>query len=379
MKREIIIERNEEKGKMTASFHYQEDLIRLIKRIPGAEFDPALKVWNFPERWDTLTVLFDTFKGIAWIDISQLVDKRFNEPKKVTKEKYPELPQLDEHKEEELDRFVRYMFSKRYSESTVRVYSDAMRVYLRFHYDKEIEELTNQDLIRFNNEYILAQGLSRSFQNQVVNAIRLFYRKVRNHSMELDQMERPKNGHYLPVIFSVSEVEKLFSVTENLKHRLMLMMIYSSGLRRGELLRMEIRDIDSDRMVIHVREAKGFKDRIVPLSSFLLDELRAYYRTYRPKKYLFEGLSGDQYSERSLQHVFRAAVQKAGIKKECRLHTLRHSYATHLLESGVNLRYIQELLGHKSPKTTEIYTHVSSEGIRKVESPLDRMFKNKRT
>lgn len=375
MRREIVLTRNEAEGKMTAAFDYHEELIPLIKRIPGARYDPELRVWNFPEQRNTLSLLFQVFKGVAWINIRELGLASYNKKTEVRVEKRIELPQLDEQKEEELDQFVRYMLSRRYSDNTVKTYAEAMRVFLRFHSKKPTESLCNSDVLRFNTEYILAQGLSRSYQNQVVNAIRLFFRKVRNHSMEVEQLERPKNGSYLPVVLSISEVEKLFSVTENLKHRLMLMMIYSSGLRRGELLRMEIRDIDSDRMVIHVREAKGFKDRLVPLSRHLLDELREYYRLYRPKKYLFEGQSGDQYSERSLQHVFTAAVQKAGIKKDCRLHTLRHSYATHLLESGVHLRYIQELLGHKSPKTTEIYTHVSSEGIRKVESPLDRMFK----
>ena len=153
----------------------------------------------------------------------------------------------------------------------------------------------------------------------------------------------------------------------------MLSLIYSAGLRRSELLNLKNLDIDSKRMLISVRNAKGMKDRMVPLSPTILEMLREYYMQYKPKDYLFEGQYGDRYSERSLELVLKKAVNHAGIKKNVHLHMLRHSYATHLMEAGTHLRHIQELLGHKSPKTTQIYTHVSREEISKIISPLDRL------
>jgi integrase/recombinase XerD len=265
--------------------------------------------------------------------------------------------------------------SKRYSKNTVKVYQEALQVFLRFFQDKQVEQITNADIVNFNNTYILKKKLSSSYQNQVINAIRLFYRKIEHRQLDIDGLERPRREKKLPEIFSLDEIQRLFEATENVKHRTILMLIYSAGLRRGEVLNLQPRDIDSQRMVIHIHGGKGKKDRIVPLSTVILEQLRTYYITYRPKVYLFEGQAGGQYSERSIQLVFVQAKAKAGIKKNSSLHTLRHSYATHLLESGVNLRYIQELLGHSSPKTTQIYTHVTSEGIRKIESPLDRLYK----
>jgi len=153
----------------------------------------------------------------------------------------------------------------------------------------------------------------------------------------------------------------------------MLSLIYSAGLRRSELLHMKIKDIDSQRMQLRILHSKGRKDRITPLSETALKLLRQYYLKYKPKDYLFEGQQGEQYSERSLALVLKNACLKAGIKKKVNLHMLRHSYATHLLEGGTDLRYIQELLGHKSSRTTEIYTHVSQKAINKIISPLDKL------
>lgn len=153
----------------------------------------------------------------------------------------------------------------------------------------------------------------------------------------------------------------------------MLSLIYSAGLRRSELLNLKIKDIDSKRMLININAAKGMKDRIAPLSETVLNLLRAYYTEYTPKEYLFEGQKGEKYSERSLALVLKKGAHLAGIQKNINLHMLRHSYATHLLENGTDLRYIQELLGHKSSKTTEIYTHVSRSAISKIKSPIDKL------
>ena len=185
-------------------------------------------------------------------------------------------------------------------------------------------------------------------------------------------MERPRKGSPLPNVLSKEDVAKLLSGTENIKHKAILSLIYSCGLRRSELLNMQITDIDSKRNVINIRHAKGDKDRIVPLSEKILSLLRDYFKQYRPQKWLFEGqIAGTQYTETSLNHLFQRAKNKAQMKMPCTLHTLRHCYATHLLEAGTDIRYIQALLGHKHSKTTEIYTHVTTKSIQKIKSPFD--------
>ena len=177
----------------------------------------------------------------------------------------------------------------------------------------------------------------------------------------------------MPKVLAAEEVALIINSLDNLKHKCMMSLIYSAGLRRSELLNMRVSDIDSKRMQLLIRKSKGGKDRITPLSTTVLELLREYYLQYRPKQYLFEGQDGTQYSERSLALALKRGCKLAGISKNVNLHMLRHSYATHLLETGTDLWYIQELLGHKSSRTTEIYTHVSQKAIDKIQSPLDKL------
>ena len=192
--------------------------------------------------------------------------------------------------------------------------------------------------------------------------------------MEVDFIQRPRREKRLPNVLSKNEVKSILEAPTNLKHRAMLSLIYACGLRRSELLSLTKFDIDSKRMVVIIRMAKGKKDRIVPLSPKILSLLRDYYKSYNPKEFLFEGQGGGKYSEKSLENVFKQSLLKANNKKPVTLHWLRHSYATHLLESGTDLRYIQDLLGHKSSKTTEIYTHASTKSIEHIKSPFDDLF-----
>lgn len=366
---------------LVIEFTYNVELIRLIRSFQGARFDRDKRVWKLYEQESTLTLLQNLFEGKALIEkqFSKLTETALDNKLEVdqlnSRSQQKALPELSPTNRHYLHQFKEYLISKRYSKNTVKVYHEALQVFLRFFQDKQVEQITNADIVKFNNTYILKKKLSSSYQNQVMNAIRLFYRKIKHRQLDIDVLERPRREKKLPEIFSMEEIQRLFEATENLKHRTILMLIYSAGLRRGEVLNLQPRDIDSQRMIIHIHGGKGKKDRIVPLSTVILEQLRTYYIAYRPKVYLFEGQAGGQYSERSIQLVFVQAKVKAGLKKNSSLHTLRHSYATHLLESGVNLRYIQELLGHSSPKTTQIYTHVTSEGIRKIESPLDKLYK----
>jgi len=368
---EIIIDGHKH---LKCSFDFSRVIFEEMRNFPNSKWEAAQRFFLIRDEGDTMNILFQKFKGKAWIE---RLKYRVNPDVNATLVKEPkcELNPLNSVQDDYIQKFRRYMRMRRYSENTIKTYTDALSVFLRYCDSKEIDQISNLDLINFNNDYILAKKRSSSYQNQVINAVRLFFEKIENRKLELETIERPKNGKYLPEIFSLEEVERLLSGTENLKHRCILMLIYSAGLRRGELLRLKPRDIDSNRMVIHIHGSKGKKDRIVPLSEVALEHLRNYYCEYRPKEFLFEGQNGGMYGERSIQSIFIQAKDRAKITKHSSLHTLRHSYATHLLESGVNLRFIQELLGHSSPKTTQIYTHVSSDGIRKIQSPLDKIFK----
>ena len=270
-----------------------------------------------------------------------------------------------------IETFKRYLLSKRYSPNTINTYSEALKSFLTFCNTKAIKDITNEDVILYNNDYILKHNLSSSYQNQIVNAIKLYFKIVKETAIDIDKIHRPKREKVLPNVLSKEEVLKIIDSTENLKHKTLLALIYSAGLRISEALNMRPKDIDSVRMLIHVKNAKGKKDRYTLLSEKVLQLLREYYTIYKPKDYLFEGQFGGMYSSRSAQVILKQVAEKAGIKKPITLHTLRHSFATHLLESGTDLRYIQDLLGHSSPKTTMIYTHVTNDSLKKIKNPFD--------
>ena len=326
-------------------FEKNAELIARIKSIAGSRWSPSLGVWHLPDT-----------------DENRL---RF---------KLPLLSTTTPSEEGiiQIEKFKQWLLSKRYSPSTIKTYSEALKSFLIFFREKPIEEITNEDVIVYNNEYILKNKLSSSYQNQIVNAIKLFFQTIRDTKMIVDKIHRPKRSKVLPNVLSKEEIKLILNAHSNIKHKMMLSLIYSCGLRRSELINLKPLDIDSKRNIVLLKNAKGKKDRITPLSPIILEMLRNYYNGYKPKTWLFEGqIVGEQYSEQSLQSVLKQALQKAGITKPVTLHWLRHSYATHLLESGTDLRYIQELLGHSSSKTTEIYTHVSTKSIQQIKSPFD--------
>jgi site-specific recombinase XerD len=221
--------------------------------------------------------------------------------------------------------------------------------------------------------HIVQRNRSISYQNQFINAIKKYLEVTLGNRYNILGIERPRKKYTLPAVLSRGEVKVLLDKTTNWKHRAILSLIYSAGLRRSELLHLRLSDVDSKRMVLHIRSGKGNKDRIVGLSPRVLDLLRKYYLIYRPSHYLFEGQKGGKYSDGSVGKIFQQAKNRAGIKIPGGVHILRHSFATHLHERGYDIRIIQELLEHKSSKTTEIYTHISTSSIRKVISPLDEL------
>lgn len=297
-----------------------------------------------------------------------------NDPKKPEVGPQKEKPVLPEVRAADIEQLATWMRHKHYSEGTIKVYTDCVRVFFQQQPDKDPKTLTREDFIMFCKKHILDRALSFTYQNQFVNALKLFLYKVHGVSVNTDFLERPRRESKLPNVLSKEEVQQILHNTTNPKHKLMLSIAYGCGLRVGEVLNLRPQDIDRVRRCIHIKLAKGFKDRVVPLPSLVENQLDPYLKSYSPKTWLFEGdTSGVQYSERSLQQVLKKTVYLSSIGKPVTMHWLRHSYATHLMESGVDTRYIQVLLGHKSIKTTEIYTHVSTHKINHITSPLDSL------
>jgi len=281
-------------------------------------------------------------------------------------------PDFEKYVQNQLQKFVDYLRYKNYSKVTIKAYENLVYHFL-MQTKKQVEHITIEDIEIYNKHYIIEKRYSLSYQNQLINAIKLFFIRINNIHFDVKDIERPRKSTYLPTVLSQKEIKQIFKNIDNLKHLTILSLIYSSGLRIGEALRLKVKDIDSERNIIFIQQSKGHKDRVVGLSPKLLTLLRTYYKKYRPKEYLFEGQNGGMYTASSVRQVFKRACKKAGIHKPVRVHSLRHSYATHLLELGTDIRYIQDILGHKDPKTTMIYTHVTNKEIKKIISPFDML------
>jgi len=353
-------------------FNYNDTLIGKVKKLPGSRWSMTMKCWHIANEPNITNKLLDLFKGIAFIDYAAMKGKKTSKTEQNNGTKLLPSEEQDHELIKELKKWMEY---RRYSSSTIKTYCGALLVFMRFLKPKPIKEANNNDIIRFTNEYILSNRLSSSYQNQAINAIKLFFKQVLQSKIDVEKIERPRHEHKLPNVLSKEEVKAILQSPANLKHKAMLSLIYACGLRRSELLQLKPEHIDSKRGLLIIKQGKGKKDRVVPISEKIIEMLRGYYEIFRTKNWLFEGqLIGEQYSEKSLESVLKQSLKKAGINKPVTLHWLRHSYATHLLESGTDLRYIQELLGHKSSKTTEIYTHVSTKSLQKIKSPYDDLF-----
>ena len=352
-------------------FAFHEAIQEKLKSI-GATWSKSYNCWHFENTPVNFKSIIPAFKGLAWIDQSELYETVRKLREKPKAEKKGPLP-LPAATEESLKKFTQWMHSRNYSPNTIKTYTDAIRVF--FHWvAKSPEEIVNRDITLFNNQYILSKELSRNYQNQVVNALKLFFKTEYNQHLQTEKIERPKREKKLPNVLSKEEVKAILNALTNEKHKTMLSLIYACGLRRSELLHLKLGDVDSKRKLLHIKQSKGRKDRIVPISDRTIEMLRAYFINFKPKTYLFEGQTPDTpYSARSLELVLKKGIKISGVNKPASLHWLRHSYATHLLEQGTDLRYIQELLGHNSSKTTEIYTHVTAKNLQNIVSPFDNL------
>lgn len=355
---ELAKETYQGKDELLFKFPFNKELNELIRKLEGIRWSGTLRSWHLPYTEDALKEAENLFS-------------KNNFSFTITDNRKPAKIILSDEINNKILKFKSWMRSKRYAENTISTYLDALLVFLRFNVGKSLVEINNDDLIRFNNEYILENKFSSSFQNQVVNAVKLFFRTIENKILDISLIHRPRREKLLPNVLSKEEMKSILEAPSNLKHKAMLSVIYSCGLRRSELLNLKINEVDSKRKLLIIKQSKGKKDRIIPLSEKIIVLLREYYKLYKPKVWLFEGQFGGMYSEKSLANVLKQSLAKSNIKKPVSLHWLRHSYATHLLEAGTDLRYIQEILGHSSSKTTEIYTHVSTKSLQNIKSPFD--------
>ncbi len=262
---------------------------------------------------------------------------------------------------------------KGYSPNTIRSYCNEFHQLLRLLGKRSVNELTKEQIMSYLLWLLEKQGHSETKVHTTVNTIKFYFEQVLGKEKAFYDLPRPKKPFKLPAVLAEEEIIKLIQKLSNLKHKAILMTGYAAGMRVSEIIHLQIADIDSKRMMIHIHGAKGKKDRMVPLSKKLLETLRAYYRLYKPKRYIFENPAGGMYSIRSAQQILHDAKEQAGITKKGSIHMLRHSYATHLMEGGTDIRIIQELLGHNSIRTTMLYTHVSKKDLGRIESPLDKL------
>lgn len=358
-------------AKIAIRFPYNFTVKEYLKELNGVYWSTTLKSFYIDFNKEQFKLLYEHLRAKElFVDYSLI---QFHETLPKEEKIVLEVPKTQSHHQKLIATFGGWMEQKRYSASTINTYSSMLDLFFRYHTDKSIEDITEMDIVLFNQHYILRNHYSATYQNQLVNALKLFYQKYNNTHLRLETIERPKSAKKLPEVMSMAEVAALLQSIKNLKHRTLLSLVYAGGLRIGEALSLTLRDIDSKRMMLHLKNAKGKKDRYVPLSPKIFELIRTYYKAYIPKNYLFEGATGGQYDPSSARAIFHRAVASAGIHKHVTLHTLRHSYATHLLESGTDIRLIQELLGHNDPKTTMIYTHVSTSSLQKIENPFDKL------
>lgn len=272
-----------------------------------------------------------------------------------------------------LEKYVELLRLKNYSENTLTVYRNWFSIFLKNFPNKKPSAITKEEIMELLMRYKNSKAWSATGQNQLVSSIKFFYEKVLNRTVEMYEIPRAQKPFQLPSVFAEEEIKKIILATENLKHRTMICLAYAGGLRVSEIVNLKLKDIDSKRMVITLRQGKGKKDRQVMLSEKLLILFREYFKEYKPVIWLFEGVKNMQYSARSVQEVIQQAKKKAGVNKKGSIHALRHSFATHLLEGGTDLLSIKALLGHNSLRTTMIYTHVSKNHLSKIQSPLDKL------
>ena len=333
-------------------FEYDQELKNALrKKFSSARWSASKKSWYLPDL--------------------PVVRRELNIPERNAI--YEKIVHIHPSNQQAYQQFYDQLCLKQYSPSTIRVYMAEFKHLLDLLKDYPVQNLNAKRLKDYFLYCIKIEKMGERKMNGKINAIKFFFEQVLHQPKMFFDIPRPKKPITLPKMLSKAEVKRVFKVTTNLKHVIALQLCYGMGLRVSEVVNIKVTNVDSDCMLVHIQGAKGKKDRYVPLPESLLPKLREYYKLYRPKEYLLQGQYGGAYASSSLQQVFKKAMRKAGIKKQIGIHGLRHSYATHLLESGADMRFIQELLGHHSIKTTQIYTKVTPQSLARVKSPLDSL------
>ena len=339
-------------------FYFNDLIIEKLKSI-SASWSQTKKCWCLKNSEENLALILELFKDVTKVDVSKIPKKtRFKRDLTTAEKKI-------------LNNFYLFLKGKRYSQSTIQTYTFFIADFINFHTKTPLEELTNRDVELFIETVFIERNYSVSSQRQFISALKIFtvfYPQIKINNLSL---ERPKKSRTLPSVLSQEEVLRIIQYTQNIKHRAILTLLYSCGLRIGELINLKLADFHVERKQLIVKKGKGRKDRYVSLADSFLPLLSNYYHSYKPTIYFVEGQNGGKYSAESIRSFLRKSCKKAGIRKLVTPHTLRHSYATHLLENGVDLRYIQTLLGHSKPETTMIYTHVQRKDLMEIQNPLD--------
>ncbi|MDB5190464.1 MAG: tyrosine-type recombinase/integrase [Segetibacter sp.] len=378
---ELSIQHHNGSYRIFTYFGYHRGINQIIKSISGAKYSTSKKAWHLPVLKEAVVQLSVKTKDIAVVDTSRL-KQQLEALKKDARNKESRTTATTENllpsNQFAFDQYIQTLVLQQKAESTIKTYKNEFLQYLKHLKNHPANEM---DLNRIKNYFtycFTTLNLSVPTVYNRINALKLYYEVVLGREKFFIELPRPKRALTLPRVLGENELTRLFNALPNLKHKAILFTAYSAGLRVSEVTAMQLTHVDSDRMQLFIKCAKGKKDRYASLSPVVLDILRAYIRQakIKPLKYVFEGQQpGVRYSTRSAQKVFEAAKNKAGITKEITFHGLRHSFATHLLEKGIDVKFIQELLGHFDIKTTMRYIHVRKEQLVNIVSPIDDIFK----
>lgn len=388
MSKEIVLHIAEHRGKerLFTGFNYDAALNHIIRQISNARWSQSKKQWYFPAKREVVDQIIKNTKDIAVVNVSKLSAQLKSRKAQQQQIHIPVLQPngmqdvsyfITEENLGELQRFIQQLKLKAYSPSTIRTYRNEFTQLLQLLGRINVKDLEPEHLKRYML-YCVTKGLSENTIHSRLNALKFYFEQVLGREKFFWEIPRPKKPLTLPRLLNEHELAKLFNAVANKKHKAMLFTAYSAGLRVSEIVNLKLCDIDSRRMQIFIRRAKGKKDRYVNLSPVLLDILRCYIKESRikPKEYLFESEQTQKaFPSRTIQQIFSNAKHKAGIRKDVGIHSLRHSFATHLLDKGTDIRYIKDLLGHFNIKTTERYLHVSKKQLVNIISPLDDLWK----
>lgn len=349
--------------------------IARVKTVPGRKWDSDNKYWLVPRTRDTISRLRALYGNSLdlLVDITRPMLDVWNPVSKRTSVHRKQRWTLNELQERAVTAFEEKLILDRRSWSTRRTYLNCLKDLFGYYRDVRPSRITTVQLERFLIYKIKKRKIAKSTQNQYISTFNYFFGKVCGQADKVQSLVRPKKDRRLPNIITENEVKQLLHAVDNEKHKCMLLLIYSAGLRKSELLNLRVEDLQADRNLLLVKDSKGNKDRFTLYSKTAQRHVESYVRKYAPRYWLFEGSTGGRYGESSLQSVFQRAKQRAKINPCVTLHGLRHSFATHMVESGVALHVVKELLGHYSLKTTEIYLHVSNGYIGSVKSPLENL------